>query len=72
MSNEEIVAMIKERVNDKGLKWLFVSRATSIPYQRINRIINQRATLSAVEFLHLCQLLDLDPNNDFNDRDQAS
>lgn len=57
MDNERIVAKIRSVVDDRGYKIVAISDKTGIDYQRLNRIFNQGATLSAVELMQLCLFL---------------
>lgn len=66
MSNENLVSRIKDTITECGYKLTAVSEKTGIEYQRLNRILNQGASLSACEFLLLCKFLDI-PYEDFVD-----
>lgn len=59
---DEIIRVLRKEVDNKGLKWKKVSVATNIPYQRLNRILNQGASMSATELIAICDFLDIDPN----------
>lgn len=66
MSNESLVGKIKTVIVDSGYKLTAVSEKTGIEYQRLHRILNQGALLSAREFLLLCKFLDI-PHDGFID-----
>lgn len=51
----------KKVLSDSGLKMRFVSDQTGIDYQRLNRILNQGATMGASEFIVLCKFFGVDP-----------
>lgn len=57
--NEKIVVFIKNAILNKGIKYTFVSKNTGIEYQRLMRIFNQNAILSASELICLCKCLDI-------------
>lgn len=54
---------IRQSIDNKGMKLIFVADRTGIPYQRLNRVFNQDAQMTATELLLLCRLLELDPND---------
>ena len=62
MTNKEIVILLKRAAKEKGVPLTFVSEKTEIGYQRLQRIFNQGAMLSASEFLKVCTLLDVNPD----------
>lgn len=57
--NEKIVALIKNTVSNKGIKYTFLSKKTRIDYQRLMRIFNQNAIMSASELVCLCKCLEI-------------
>ena len=57
---------IRERIDENGLKLVYVSKQAGISYQRLNRIFNQGAQMSASELLALCSFLKINPNNFVN------
>lgn len=59
---ESINKKFKNLINEKGLKMTKVAELTGINYQRLNRLFNQNALMSATEFITLCSFLDVNPN----------
>lgn len=59
---QSINIQLKKIINEKGLKFTKVAEATEIDYQRLNRLFNQDALMSASELIILCDFLDIDPN----------
>lgn len=51
----------KKVLSESGLKMRFVSEQTGIEYQRLNRILNQGATMGASEFIVLCKFFGVNP-----------
>ncbi len=58
--NAKIVAFLKNKIDDNGLKYVFISRVTKIEYQRLMRIFHQGASISGSEMLMLCKALNVD------------
>lgn len=54
---------IRTHIDNNGLKLIYVSERSGISYQRLNRIFNQGAQMSATELLVLCNFLKIDPNS---------
>lgn len=57
----DINIQIKDIINERGIKLTKVSEATGIVYQRLNRLFNQHAMMSASELILLCDFLDINP-----------
>lgn len=57
--NQKIVTLIKKTINNKGVKYTYVSKVTGINYQRLMRIFNQNAIISGSELLCFCKCLDI-------------
>lgn len=58
--NAKIIHFLKEIINERGMKYTFVSEKTGIEYQRLMRIFNQNATISGSELICLCKILEVD------------
>lgn len=60
MNNAKITSIIKRKIKDTGIKLTAVSLKTGISYQRLQRVFNQNAVLSATELIILCLFFGLD------------
>lgn len=58
---KSINKQVKDCITDRGIKLTKVAESTGISYQRLNRILNQNATMSASELITICLFLELDP-----------
>lgn len=58
--NAKIVEFLKGIIESKGMKYIFVARKANINYQRLMRIFNQNATISASELICLCKVLEVE------------
>lgn len=59
--NEYIAKYLKDKINETGITYRNVSKKTGIEYQRLMRIFNQNAVISASELIALCNVLGIDP-----------
>lgn len=59
--NEYIVKYLKNKIEETGVTYKNISRKTGIEYQRLMRIFNQNATISASELITLCNTLGIEP-----------
>lgn len=59
----DFVRIIRNHIDNNGLKLIYVSERSGIPYQRLNRIFNQDSQMNATELLALCNFLKIDPNS---------
>lgn len=59
MSNEVLVNIISNTIHEKGIKATHVAAQTGLGYQRLMRILNQRATMTATEMILLSKVLDI-------------
>lgn len=50
---------LKQEIKHKGLTMMYVSKMTSIPYQRLSRVFNSKGKLTAYEFLKVSNLLQI-------------
>ncbi len=57
--NEKIVRFLKSVIDNKGIKYIFISKNSGISYQRLMRIFNQNAIISESELICLCKLLEV-------------
>lgn len=57
--NEYIAKYLKNKINETGIT--YVSKKTGIEYQRLMRIFNQNAVISASELIALCNVLGIEP-----------
>lgn len=57
--NEKIVRFLKDVIDNKGIKYIFISKNSGISYQRLMRIFNQNAIISGSELICLCKLLEV-------------
>lgn len=58
--NAKIAEFLKGIIESKGMKYIFVARKANINYQRLMRIFNQNATISASELICLCKVLEVE------------
>lgn len=63
---DSINVKIKQIIISKGIEFTEISKETGIEYQRLNRMFNQNATMSASELLALCKFLKVDPKDFLN------
>ena len=61
MTKNNINSTIKSIINERGLILKKVAEKTGIEYQRLNRLFNQNATMSASELISICSFLGIDP-----------
>ena len=54
--NEYIAKYLKNKINETGITYRNVSKKTGIEYQRLMRIFNQNAVISASELIALCNV----------------
>lgn len=59
--NEYIANYLKEKIGETGVTYKNISKKTGIEYQRLMRIFNQNATISASELIALCSVLSIEP-----------
>lgn len=59
--NEYIAKYLKNKINETGITYRNVSKKTGIEYQRLMRIFNQNAVISASELITLCNVLGIEP-----------
>ena len=57
--NNKIIHFLKAIINDKGIKYTFISRRTGIEYQRLMRIFNQNSKISGSELICICKVLEV-------------
>ena len=62
-TNERLSRAIKSAIDERGLRYGFVSQATGIEYQRFMRVIHGKTTLSAAELLVICRLMGIEPSS---------
>lgn len=49
--NAKLIHYLKEIINQRGIKYTFISEKTGIDYQRLMRIFNQNAIISGSELI---------------------
>lgn len=59
--NEYIANYLKDKIGETGITYRNISKKTGIEYQRLMRIFNQNATISASELIALCNVLGIEP-----------
>ena len=59
--NEYIAKYLKGKIEETGVNYKNISIKTGIEYQRLMRIFNQNATISASELIALCNTLSIEP-----------
>ena len=59
--NEYIANYLKGKIEETGVAYKNISKKTGIEYQRLMRIFNQNATISASELIALCNVLGIEP-----------
>lgn len=59
--NEYIAKYLDQKIKEAGITYKNISKKTGINYQRLMRIFNQNATISASELIALCNVLDIEP-----------
>lgn len=59
--NEYIANYLKGKIEETGVTYKNISKKTGIEYQRLMRIFNQNATISASELIALCNVLGIEP-----------
>lgn len=57
--NAKIIHFLKTIINQRGMKFTFISEKAGIEYQRLMRIFNQNATISGSELICLCKILEV-------------
>lgn len=57
--NIKIINFLKDTITKKGIKYKFITKKTGINYQRLMRIFNQNAIISASELICICKLLEI-------------
>ena len=60
MDNDRLVAFLKQKISNKGMRYSFLAKKTGIEYQRLMRIFNQGATIAGSELLIISRELDVD------------
>lgn len=55
--NAKLIHYLKEIINQRGIKYTFISEKTGIDYQRLMRIFNRNAIISGSELICLCKVL---------------
>ena len=66
-----IICIMRQQIVNNGQSKRFVAERSNISYQRLQRIFNQGAVMSATEFLRLCKTLKLDPMLFYDDQPKA-
>ena len=61
--NERLSRVIKSVIDERGLRYGFISQASGIEYQRLMRALHGRTTLSAAELLVICKLIGIEPSS---------
>lgn len=57
--NAKINRYLKNIIDQKGIKYTFVSEKSGIEYHPLMRIFNQNATISGSELISLCKVLEI-------------
>lgn len=70
--NAKIIHFLKALINQRGMKFTFVSEKAGIEYQRLMRIFNQNATISGSELICLCRVLEVKQSELMNLIDSAA
>lgn len=53
---------LKEIIERRGIKQIFICQKTGMTADTISRIINNTRKMTAEEFLNICEALGIDPN----------
>lgn len=57
--NKTLAKYLRDQIKKHGFTMVYISKLTSIPYQRLNRIFNANSTMSACELLVMSKAIGL-------------